>query len=56
VRKYERSRSKFRGDEKEDAERADLRIAAHIPADKADDGLKFPFREGLIEVVHQSVG
>ena len=54
--RVERLRSKFRGNEEEDARRPGLRIAANLPPDEIDDRLEFSFREGVFEVIRTSVG
>jgi hypothetical protein len=50
----ERSCSKFRRNEKKDAEWANLRVAANLPAHEADNGLELSVREGFIEAVRES--
>jgi hypothetical protein len=54
VSKNERSCGKFRRNEEEDAERASLRVAPHIPAHKADDGFKLSVRDRVAEAVRES--
>jgi hypothetical protein len=56
VKTNERSRSKFRRNEEEDGERANLRVAPHIPAHKADNGLKLSIRDRVAEAVRESCG
>jgi len=47
----ERGGREFCDNEKEDAERPDLRIAPHLPAYKIDYGFELSLSEGFIEVV-----
>ena len=53
--RIERSRSKFRGNEKEDAGRTSVRVPSNIPADQVDYGFKLSLREGLTEAICESI-